>query len=145
MDAGLLKAYLDADYVVDAEPPVRLRVGVFSSGLARLMWAEGVSSVALVTAWNPGSRCLGKMANRIRQRTLEAGLRTIGTRFLPGRGVDPNGRWEAEESVLALGLGLETALDIGRRHGQNAVVWSGPEAVPRLVMTGGGEVGGPAR
>jgi hypothetical protein len=33
-----------------------------------------------------------------------------------------------------LGLALEAAKSLGRRHEQNAVVWSGPDAVPQLVM-----------
>ena len=40
-----------------------------------------------------------------------------------GRGIPDDSAWEPEESMLAIGVSREEALSLGRRFGQNAVVW----------------------
>jgi hypothetical protein len=33
-----------------------------------------------------------------------------------------------------LGMALDAAQEVGRRYGQNAIVWAGADAVPELVL-----------
>lgn len=40
----------------------------------------------------------------------------------------------AEQSVLVLGLSLEADKTLGRRFERNAVVWTGRDGVPELVL-----------
>lgn len=56
------------------------------------------------------------------------------TQIIEGEGIDPSGAWGAEKSFLVLGLDLETAEALGREFGQNAVVWFGADAIPRLIL-----------
>ncbi len=51
-----------------------------------------------------------------------------------GESIDPSGKWPAEESFLALGIDLLVAKSIGRKFGQNAIVWMDSAAIPRLVL-----------
>lgn len=65
---------------------------------------------------------------------LGAELAAAGYRVVEGAGEDPEGRWPAERSYLVLGMALEAAKEIGRRYGQNAIVWVGADAAPELLL-----------
>lgn len=82
----------------------------------------------------PFSRSLDAPSNQLRQEDLAAELRHRSLAYLSGEGRHPSNGWPAEPSFLVLGLALEAAKSLGRRHEQNAIVWSGPDGVPRLVM-----------
>jgi hypothetical protein len=64
-------------------------------------------------------------------------LRARGHRFDAGVGQHPGNGWECrlgEPSLLAYGPDLEAAEALRRRLGQNAIVWVGTDAVPRLAL-----------
>jgi Protein of unknown function (DUF3293) len=46
----------------------------------------------------------------------------------------PSGAWPPELSFFALGISERAARDLGRRFDQDAVVWAGADAVPRLLL-----------
>jgi hypothetical protein len=130
--APLLHAYLRAQYAVQADPPFVLRVGRREPALARLYGMLGARSAAYVTACNPRSRRLAGSANRRRQARLQRALERAALPFLAGIGADAAGRWPGEPSFLVFGMALGAAAALGRRFGQNAIVWCGPDAVPQL-------------
>lgn len=132
--AVTLLAFRTTNYCVAAAAPFVLRIDAPSEELAALHAAAGVSCSAFVTACNPGSVDLGAAANAPRMAALLAELRAAGVAFVPGEGRHPDNGWPPEPSVLALGLGREPARALGARHGQDAVVWCGPDAVPRLEL-----------
>ncbi len=53
---------------------------------------------------------------------------------IEGEGEGPDGAWPAEKSLFVFGVDLETARMLGVRYRQNAVVWVGEDAVPKLVL-----------
>lgn len=135
LSPSLLAAYRATRYeVTGAMPPFVLRVDEPSAALAACHRAHDVRCSAFVTAWNPGSRPAAAAANAAAAATLEERLRARGYRLLAGRGVDPAGRWPAEESVLVLGLDHDAACRIARQFGQAGLVCAGDDAVPRLVL-----------
>jgi hypothetical protein len=69
-----------------------------------------------------------RLADRLRQ--LPGGKE----RMIEGAGYDPRGTWPEEKSFLVLGLDLETSRALGREFNQNAIVWAGTDAIPRLVL-----------
>ena len=132
---ALLAAYRATRYeVTGATPPFVLRVDEPSPALADCHRAHGVRCSAFVTAWNPGSREASATANAAAERALEQCLRARGHALIAGRGVDPAGRWPAEESVLVPGLERDAACEIARQFGQAGLVCAGDDAVPRLVL-----------
>jgi hypothetical protein len=132
---ALVAAYRAARYeVTAATPPFALRVDEPSVALATCHRAHDVRCSAFVTAWNPGSRQAAAAVNSAAATALEQCLRGRGYRLLAGRGVDPAGRWPAEDSVLVLGLEHDAACEIARQFGQAALVCAGDDAVPRLVL-----------
>ncbi|SHL69343.1 Protein of unknown function [Nitrosospira sp. Nsp11] len=56
------------------------------------------------------------------------------SRIIEGEGFDPCGKWPAEKSFLALGLDLKESSALGKEFGQNAIVWAGADAIPRLIL-----------
>lgn len=134
IDQALLRAYRETHYIVDGTPPLVLRVDVFEPALAALHAQHGCTCSAFITACNPYSEATGPARNAQRQATLVAELHALGLRTLDGCGRHPHNDWPAEASVLALGATLAVARSLAVRHEQNAFVWSGPEAIPRLVL-----------
>jgi len=128
-ELDLWAAYIRAEYEVGF-PGNRLvlQVGEPATGLARLVPDAALptfgaeTSWAYLTAWNPGSVIHMEFVNRQKQEDLELFLRGAGYAVLPGVARDPRGEWPDEESILAFGLGWETALQLGRTFRQNAIL-----------------------
>lgn len=51
-----------------------------------------------------------------------------------GEGKQPSGDWEGEDSLLVLGINLEDAKAVWIKWGQNAILWSGADGVPQLIL-----------
>ncbi|MEP7116497.1 MAG: DUF3293 domain-containing protein, partial [Acidobacteriota bacterium] len=86
------------------------------------------------TAYNPKSEAQDVEVNAEAHMRLGAELVAAGHQPVEGVGQAPDGRWPAERSYLVLGMDIDVAQATGRRYGQNAVVWVGPDAVPALVL-----------
>jgi len=132
--AELIRAYLATEYRVHGTPGFVLHIGVASPELLALHTRLGVGASAFLTAWNPESRILGAEANAARHAELLDEIRRRGLVALPGIGQHPRDDWPGEESLLVPGLGLDVAMALGLRFGQNAVVCAGAEGVPELVL-----------
>jgi len=131
----LLDAYRATEYrVMLPGGPLVLRIGQHSAGLASLMQAHGVTSVAYVTACNPRSRVHDEAWNLRARSRLDACLDDGGWPCLEGLGIDPDGGHPGEPSVLVLGIAPGEAEALARAFDQDAIVVAGPEATPRLVL-----------
>lgn len=148
----LVAAYRSTDYRIESGvgsgcDAIILHVDLHSEPLAQLFAASGHRCAAFITACNPFSLPQNPEANlaacaRLRHR-LDRQLRRHATQatqpaqahqIIEGMSCDSSGAWAAEKSFLALGLDLEASRAIGREFGQNAIIWSGPDAVPRLIL-----------
>jgi hypothetical protein len=114
-----------------------LHIDEYSQPLSRLFTASGYRCAAFITASNPFSVPHGVEENlaacaRFRDELLRRSCRP--EQILDGEGRDPTGAWPGERSFLVLGLDLETSMLLGREFGQNALVWAGEDAIPRLVL-----------
>jgi hypothetical protein len=120
--------------VPDAE--LLLKVGEPSMALAGLLRNRGANCAAVITAFNPQAQSRSAALNRAAQEQLLNDLRTAGYACVAGRNEDPAGQWPVEESLLVLGLDLETAQALATRYGQVAFLWmDASTATPRLVET----------
>ncbi|QLQ31934.1 MAG: DUF3293 domain-containing protein [Candidatus Thiothrix singaporensis] len=120
---------------------VRHSQGVFtlttdnpSAELVDLLRETGSRCAAFITACNPYSWPVGDAENARAQRRLASQLRQAGYAAIPAIGLDPAGEWQGEESFLVPGLELEDAKLLGRQYAQNAILWMGADAVPKLVL-----------
>lgn len=133
IDPHTIQAYRETDYRVHAGAPFTLRIGEPSAALVSLHDAHNAGCSAFITACNPHSQTLVAAANASRQKMLAGRLKERGLTFVSGVGQHPAGEWK-EESFLVLGLPLEEAKALGIEFEQNAIVWSGSDGVPQLVL-----------
>ncbi|MES2538256.1 MAG: DUF3293 domain-containing protein [Pseudomonadota bacterium] len=132
----LIAAYRATDYRVYAspEPDFILRIDCHSPELASLHAARGVTGSAHLTAWNPLGAPTPLEINRAAQGLMLADLLALNAATLPGFGVNQAEEWPGEEHVLAIGVSRDDAIGLGRKYNQNAIVWSGVDAIPELIL-----------
>ena len=92
-----------------------------------------MTSAVFITAYNPLGEKLPAAENKARHRELMEFLQFGRYRNWQGRGYHSSGDKE-ERSVLALGVSCHFARWIGNKFNQNAVIWAGVDAVPKLVF-----------
>ncbi|MDR5739749.1 MULTISPECIES: DUF3293 domain-containing protein [unclassified Caballeronia] len=129
-----LDAYRLAIYRVEGEPPIDMIVGKKNDAIAPLLTRHGVASAVFVTAFNPFGRELSQDENTALQKALIAQVQQSGRTALPGAGLDPDGAWTAEASLLVLGADDHTADELMTAFKQNAVVIVQQDGVPRLRL-----------
>ncbi|WP_213298013.1 DUF3293 domain-containing protein [Paraburkholderia sacchari] len=129
-----IQAYLETHYNVSCDTPTTLQVGQFNQTLAAMHEASHVTGSAFITACNPFSQDIGPEANAARQVTLAGELKQHGLTFIEGIGQHPSNNWPGEASFLVLGASLDVAKALGEKHGQNAIIWCGANAVPQLIL-----------
>lgn len=134
--AACADAYVRAHYFV-ALPhggEARLRLGRACEPLTAVMAARGAATACFLTAWNPESVPRTEAENQADQTRLKARLEALGLTWLSAEGRDPDGGWEAEPSLVALGLAFDQACDLADEFGQNAVLFAGADGAMRLVF-----------
>lgn len=134
LEPHLISAYEATNFHVKANPTFILNVGKVNQDLKMLYKKHSVSSAAFITAWNPFSQSLSYEENLVRNDQLKNEIIIRSLRFLDGFGQDPLGQWDGEDSFLVLGISLEASKKLGIQYEQNAIVWSGKDAVPKLVI-----------
>ena len=132
---ALIQAYLGTIYSAQTDAgSIALKVGVKSDEISALLAASGADCAAFITAENPYSEPQAPATNMDRQRRLGEELTALGITYFPGEGQGEDPSWPAEASFLALGIDREAASDVGRKYGQNAIVWIGSDGLPELVL-----------
>jgi hypothetical protein len=134
----LVKAYRSAHYQAGRGPDlITLHVDQYSARLSQLFNVSGHQCAAFITACNP----FGIRQNPESNRAACAALRNRLDEYvshpeqvIEGTGSDPHEAWSPEESFLVLGLGLEAARVLGDEFRQNAILWAGHDAIPRLIL-----------
>ena len=133
--AGTIAAYLRTEYRFGyGAQLVVLRIDTRSDALAQLYASSGHRCGVFITAANPLGEAQGAAANEAARARLAAELDAAKIHAIEGEGVDPAGNWPAEKSFFALGVDLHAARELGARHRQNAIVWAGEDAVPKLIL-----------
>jgi len=132
LDQTTIEAYRSARYRIDGR--FDLIVDRSSTELGAWHAAHGRSCSALITAYNPGGCICSNLDNQVANRRLADIIGKTGLPFLFTVGLDPEGQWPPEPGFLIAGLERDSAEELGRRFGQNAIVWSGADAVPCLLL-----------
>ena len=132
----LLAAFLAAHYHVYAPTgALILRIGRHNPQLASLMQHCGVSTLSILTAYNPDAQKVDEKINETAQNALENHLRERGILYLTGKNVDPTGAGPAEPTYVVFGLDLDQAHELARQLRQVAFVTADAHATPKLVWT----------
>jgi hypothetical protein len=134
IDPVLIQAYRETEYMVLGGRAIVLRPDVFSPELVLLHQAVAVECSAFITACNAFSKSTDVVVNRHRQTRLANELAARGLPTIDAIGVHPSGLWPGEPSLLVPGLSLDDACRVGAQFDQNAIVWSGADAIPRVIL-----------
>jgi hypothetical protein len=130
-----IEAYLETEYRFgEGIDVVTLRIDRRSEELARLYASSGAACGVFVTAYNPFGQARDIDTNEAAHMRLATDLRAMSARVTEGAGADPSGAWPEEKSFFALGVDLEAARQLGIRYRQDAIVWVGADAVPKLIL-----------
>lgn len=138
MNDDLIRAFRQTLYkVFDPEGAFVMQIDVPCPALRRCHARHGVESSVFITAWNPGSKVMSDAVNAAAQQRLKETLANGGYLVLDGQGEAPDGAWIPEASFLALGVNETEARRLCREFGQLAVIYSGADAVPGLLVEPG--------
>ena len=133
MEPELLQAYERAHYAVFGEPELVIRIGELNPDLDDLIEADGGASAAFITAANPFGESQDEWENKLAMIALSQVLDGKYPSY-SGEGRDPKGEWNAEPSLLVIGITRSEAEDLGRRYDQNAIVFIEKGHPPELVV-----------
>ncbi|RGE41613.1 DUF3293 domain-containing protein [Comamonas testosteroni] len=135
LGAELQQAYRAALYqVFTAEGAIHtLRAGQHNAWLQQALRERQADCACYLTACNPLGKLLGDAENAQRMRELRATLQSQGWQFEDGKGLDPEGLWPGEDSVLIWGMDQRVARQWGQQWQQNALLWCGPDGAPQLL------------
>ena len=129
-----IRAYRETEFRVFVEDVVVLKISEKNEELVALFKYHRSEACAFVTAFNPLGELLSHEQNSDLQKRLEEEIQFRGLTYIAGEGKHPVGDWPGEPSYLVFDLSLEAAKTLGRKFNQNAIVWSGPDAVPQLIL-----------
>ncbi len=134
--AVLDAAYRAADYFVSsAGANFRLRIGTHDPLVDFSLVAHlGVKeNWTMLTACNPASQPLSEAENQARMKSLWTELEQAGIKHSATHSQDPDGEWPNEIGVLLCDPPPGFSQELGRRHGQNAIVRGQIGAAPELL------------
>lgn len=133
LDRRLVGAYLSTQYRAEVGQSLHLRIGQkLPTATSRFFNEKNISTLAVVSAWNPASIRLAEAENQSRNEKLERKLQKTARLFLPGFNVSNAGDWLPEESFWAVDIMAQEAVRLGKFFGQNAIVWWEKMEVPEL-------------
>lgn len=129
-----LTSYHSAEYHVYFEPNFFLKIGQHNEQLMLLYKKFNQYQSAFITAYNPYSQERTLIQNTSQNSELEEILISMDYQYILGEGVCSDSGWPGEKSFLILGIDLETSKKLGNQFQQNAILWSGKDAVPQLIL-----------
>lgn len=115
----LIKAYTETDFKI-YEPYIVIKVGQINKELDALLSANNYTTWVYITAWNPYSEPTSNELNEQRNLQLFEDIKSFLVFEGEGVGTDPN--WEPEKSFLILGIDRHSAILLGKKYRQNAIV-----------------------
>jgi hypothetical protein len=122
--------YVSTSYEAElGEEAISLRVGEESPDVGMIQ----SNRCAFITACNPRSRKVSDADNAERMTELESVLRNRGYDYYEGLGVPDNDDWDPEPSYLVVDVSKDEAVELGRKFGQNAVVYCHADGRPTLL------------
>jgi hypothetical protein len=115
----LLDAYNSTRYVVHfPEGDQTIRIGNTHPEIDKIS-----TSWSFITAYNPHSEVLTKHENEKRSDELRRSVEDIGLSYVKGIGIGEDPSWEPEKSIFIKDISIEDAQMLGKKFGQNAIVY----------------------
>ena len=127
-----ISAYTNTEFNVYSHPALQQIVGKQNINLP--IYDDTLAGVAFISAFNPYGQVLSDEQNQKLHESLCSSVQEQGYLFKEGEGADPTGEWKPEKSIYIEEISLTNAIQLGKNHHQNAIVWAGADQIPRLVL-----------
>jgi len=135
LSKNLIASYLCANYRIGTGPEsISLRIDQYSEPLAKFQISTEQPCAAIISAYNPYSLRLSNEENCAAHESLRDFLNRHSCPIIECLNTDPTGAWPEEKSFFVPGLDLYTSRSLGQQFAQNAIVWIGSDAIPRLIL-----------
>lgn len=132
---NLIASYLCTNYQIGTgSDSISLRINQYSEPLAKFLTASKQACAAIISAYNPFSQLLSNEKNLASHRLLMNFLSSHSYPMIESLSTDSAEIWPAEKSFFVLGLDLNASKSLGQQFNQNAIVWIGSNAIPRLIL-----------
>jgi hypothetical protein len=134
-DPELDHLYRHADYIIDeADVKLTIRLDRPNPKLHKMLRETNIGTWAFLTAYNPNSQPASPEQNTANQAELIRTVERHGHRYLNAYGTGDG--WEPEDSLFVCDIDRETAISLGKKFGQSAILWGQIDSEPELVWTG---------
>ncbi len=132
---NLIASYRGTNYQIGvSSDAIFLRIDQYSESLAKLLATSQQSCAVIISAYNPYSQLVSDEENLAAHESLRNCLSHHSCPMIESLNIDPANIWLAEKSFFVPGLDLNTAQSLGQQFNQNAMVWIGNDAIPRLIL-----------
>ncbi|MGK0390157.1 MAG: hypothetical protein ACI94Y_002908 [Maribacter sp.] len=122
----LIDSYLATEYWVSTQPPFCIKVQEENNYLFDFLEKNKYQSWGFITAWNPYSQEKSLEENNHQNLLLEKEIIGHSFDYFPAEG--RLGEW-LEKSFFVLGISREEVVLLGKKFGQNAVLFGNLEEV----------------
>ena len=127
-----VRAYLETRYSVNAAAGIiTINATKADSVAAALLKTSGVASAAFITAHNPTGIKTDAVNNARSYSRLVQDV-TGRWQFMEGEGAHPTSGWPAEPGLFVLGIRMDDALALGRKHRQHVILFCNGSERPAL-------------
>ncbi len=113
---------------------ILLQIDQYSEALAKFLIASKQPCAAIISAYNPCSQLQNDEQNSAAHESLKHCLNRHSYPMIESLNIDPTNIWPTEKSFFVPGLDVDTAKSLGQQFNQNAMVWIGSDAIPRLIL-----------
>ena len=133
IDQRTLQAYINTTYSTE-KPELSIKIGEVNRPLNIFLFDNNSYSWAFVSASNPYSTVISEEENEFRHNDLMENVKSMNLRFCEGLGIPGDKDWKAEKSLLILDISRKDAIELGKKHNQNAIVFGMLNQAPELVF-----------
>lgn len=130
---SLIRAYYKTVYQTNDGKFV-LKINQKNDAINTYMNSKGYKYYCFITGWNPYSDELSIEENQKRNSWLVNILNKKGKEIFEGKGIPSNDSWKPEDSFLVFGIPKKDVISIGRKFGQNAIVYGEINDNPSLIF-----------
>jgi hypothetical protein len=127
------KAFAETNFIVKPTEDTSIVLKIDESSDELLTVFPEIEDWAFITAWNPLPLILSLEENNKRNKELEKEMETLGIKYTNGIGVSADGNW-SEESFFLINCSKETAMELGKKFKQLAIVYGEKKNTNQLLF-----------
>ena len=131
------RIYRQACYrIFDSDGIIELRVNNINLALETMLKRLNATCWAFITAHNPRSQAKPATENTLQHQQLVAEVTNLRYHYLLAEGHDNQRLWPPETGLFIIDIPAQTAIALGQKYVQNAILVGQNGRVPTLLFLG---------